>query len=119
MIFFSPQTLLLKGKILQRSDHPEEAYAVLQEAHQLATEQKARTVLWQICSQLAELEAVRGNPSEVQDLKEQARATIDFITEHAGGDDLRTTFLAIPEVQTIISDNYAMARFHLLCINEL
>ena len=98
---FDPPKLFLKGKILQQSGHPEEAYAAYQEAHSLATEQKARLVLWQICAQLAEMEAERGNLDESQSLKEQARATIAFIADHVGRDDLRSTFLAMPEVQRI------------------
>lgn len=105
MLIYIPDKLLLKGRILCRADCPEEAYAVLKEAHSLATEQKARSALWQICFHLAEMETERGNLAEAQALNEQARAAIDFIAEHAGRDDLRASFLAIPQVQTILSDN--------------
>jgi predicted ATPase len=104
MLGFLPQKLLLKGQILHQLDRREEAHAVLKEAYSLAMEQQARSVLWQICFNLAEMEAERGNLAEAQALKDQARVAIDFITEHVGRDDLRVSFLAIPEVTIILSD---------------
>jgi predicted ATPase len=98
---YDPPKLFLKGKILQRSTRPEEAYAAYREAYRLASEQKARPVLWQVCAHLAEMEAERGNLVEAQDLKEQARTAIAFIADHAGRDDLRTAFLAMPEVKRL------------------
>ncbi|MDX1435235.1 MAG: AAA family ATPase, partial [Anaerolineales bacterium] len=104
VLAYVPDKLLLKGKILSAAGSPDEAYAVLQEAHALAAEQKARPVLWQICYHLAELEMERGNPAKAQVLKEETRGSIDYIAEHAGGPELRRSFLALPEVQTIVSD---------------
>jgi len=101
---YLPEKLLLKGKILRTTGRSDEAYQVLQEAYSLATEQQARTVLWQICAHLAEMETDKGNLAEVQVLNDQARSTIEFIAEHAGRDDLRDAFLALPEVQTILSN---------------
>jgi hypothetical protein len=71
----------------------------------LATEQNARTSLWKICFHLAEWEAGNGNQTAAQVLHEQARTAVDFISDHAGRDDLRTSFLALPEVQTILSNS--------------
>jgi tetratricopeptide (TPR) repeat protein len=98
---YDPPKLFLKGKILQRSGRPEEAYAAYREAHSLAAEQKARPVLWQVCARLAEMEAQRGHLDAAQALREQARASIEFIAAHTGRDDLRTAFLAMPEVQMV------------------
>jgi class 3 adenylate cyclase/tetratricopeptide (TPR) repeat protein len=102
MLAYVPEKLLLKGRILREAKRPEEAYAVLKEAHALATEQNARSVLWQICFQLAELEAESGNSAESQRLMEQAREAIDFIAEHAGREELRASFLAMPEVHMVL-----------------
>ena len=104
MLIYIPDKLLLKGRILRKADCPEEAYAILKEAHSLAAEQKARSALWQICAQLADLEAENGNLDAAQYLNEQARAAIDFIAEHAGREDLRASFLALPQVQNILAD---------------
>jgi len=101
---YRPEKLLLKGRILRKADRLEKAYAVLKEAHALATEQNARPSLWRICFHLAELETERGNLIQAKTLKEQARIVIDYIAAHAGRDDLRTSFLALPKVQTILSD---------------
>jgi tetratricopeptide (TPR) repeat protein len=103
MVSLIPEKLLLEAKILSKLDRHDEAYDVLIEAHSLATEQNARSVLWQICSRLAEMEVSRGNLTEAQSLKEQAREVIDYIAEYAGRDDLCTSFLAISQVQTILS----------------
>jgi class 3 adenylate cyclase/tetratricopeptide (TPR) repeat protein len=96
---YDPAKLFLKGWILRESGRPEEAYAAYREAHSLAARQNARPELWKICAHLAEMEAHRGNPDAAQSLKEQARAAIASIADHAGRDDLRTAFLAMPEVQ--------------------
>ena len=104
MLALLPHKLLLLGKIHYRADRFDEARAALQEAHQLATEQKARPVLWKICAQLARLEAEIGNVAEAQALKDQARAAIEFIADHAGGEELRESFLSTPQVQKILSD---------------
>ena len=98
------QKLLLKGRILLKANRPEEAYAVLKEAHALATEQNARPHLWRVCFHLAEMESERGNLNAAKRLKEQARTVIDYIAANTGRDDLRTSFLALPQVQTILSD---------------
>ena len=101
---YRPEKLLLKGRILRKANRPEEAYVVLNEAYALATEQNARPHLWRICFHLAEIETERGNLTRAQLLKGQARTVIDYIADHAGRDDLRASFLAIPMVQTILSD---------------
>jgi hypothetical protein len=62
-------------------------------------------VLWQICFQLALLEAESGNLAESQTLREEARAAIDFIAGHAGRDDLRAAFLAMPEVHMALESS--------------
>ena len=95
---------MLKGRILLAASRDEEAYATLREAHQIATKQQAKPMLWQICAFLADLESERGDKAEAQALREQAREAIDYIAEHAGTDDLRTTFLALPKVQTILKN---------------
>ena len=101
---YRPEKLLLKGRILREADRPEEAYAVLREAHALAAEQNARPWVWRISFHLVEMETERGNVAQAQILKEQARTVIDYIAANAGRDDLRASFLAIPMVQSLLLD---------------
>jgi class 3 adenylate cyclase/tetratricopeptide (TPR) repeat protein len=101
---YDPSKLLLKGRILREAGRPEESYTTYKEARNLATEQKARPALWQICAQLAEMETERGDLDAARSLKDQARATIDFIADHAGRDDLGTAFLGMPEVQRTLEN---------------
>jgi len=96
--------LLLKGRILQQAGRSDEAIETLGEALAMAREQNVRPVLWRICALLADLEAERGNKTEAQSLREEARVAIDFMVEHAGGEDLRASFLAIPQVQSIMTE---------------
>jgi predicted ATPase/class 3 adenylate cyclase len=104
MLAHVPPKLLLKGRILQQAGRADEANEILREGHAMAREQDARPVLWQICALLADMETERGNTSEAQIFKEEAREAIDFMAEHAGRDDLRASFLAIPQVETILSE---------------
>jgi class 3 adenylate cyclase/tetratricopeptide (TPR) repeat protein len=102
VVGFLPQKLLLLSQIQCAAGEPDAAYETLQEAHGLALGQGARPVLWQICSQLAPMEEKRGNDAQANLIYADARAAIDFIADHAGGDDLRAKFLAQPQVQSIL-----------------
>ncbi len=99
-----PQKLLLKAEILEGAGDPDEAYETLQEGHALAARQQARLVLWQICARLAELEVSRGNHAAAQALIQEARTTIAFVADHAGREELRDTFLALPQVRALVQD---------------
>jgi len=103
MLSLIPEKLLIKAKIMCKLDRHDQAFHVLKEAHALALEYNARPLLWQVCQQLAKMETQKGNAAEQQALHEQARVAIDFIANHAGRPDLRRSFLAIADVQSIIS----------------
>ncbi len=101
---YDPPKLLLKGRILHGSGQFDEAYSIYKQAKSVAEEQNARPELWQICAQLAEMEAERGELEAAQSLKEQARDVIGFISDHAGRDDFRAAFLAMPEVRRVLEN---------------
>lgn len=100
---FMPETLLLKSKILCRAGISAEACEALREAHKLASAQQAHPALWRVCSSLAQIEAEKGNQDEAQAFYGQARKAVDFMAENAGKEELRQSFLALPQVQTVLS----------------
>ena len=103
MLSFLPEKLILKSEILSTAGEKEAGYESLREAYALSLEQNARMFLWEICARLAAIEEEIGNPSEAERYYEQARSAVDFITTHAGQDDLREAFLAKPLVKTVLS----------------
>lgn len=103
MLSFLPEKLLTRGRILKAAGQMQAAWEAFREALTLAVQQNACPVLWQAAAHLAEMAQDQGDQSEAQALYEQARMAVDYIADHAGGDDLRAAFLAIPQVETIIS----------------
>ncbi|MFN2224388.1 MAG: hypothetical protein ACK2UH_17660, partial [Candidatus Promineifilaceae bacterium] len=61
--------------------------------------------LWQILAALAEVETRQGNAAAAQTARGRAREVIDYIANHAGDSGLRESFLALPEVQSVLSTN--------------
>ncbi len=98
-----PEKLLHKAEILCHAGHPEAARETLQEAYSLAKQQGARPMWWRICAQLARMEEAQGNTLEAQSIYDDGRTAVDYIAAHAGGEDLRDLFLALPEVQLIVN----------------
>jgi class 3 adenylate cyclase/tetratricopeptide (TPR) repeat protein len=103
MFSMLPEKLLLKAEILCRAGQPDAAREALREAHSLALQQGARPMLWRICAQLAGLEEAQGNAREAQSIYDDGRTAVDYIAAHAGGEELRRLFLALPDVQTIVN----------------
>ena len=103
-----PAKLLVKGKALHQLGRIDDAAAVLREGYDLASGQPARTYLWEICAELAILEEVLGNHERAEPLRQEACATIQFISDHAGRDDLRATFLARPDVRKLLDGEAAL-----------
>jgi len=97
-----PETLWLQGKALLALNQMEKAGRILKEALTASLESGERRVRWRILGALAKLEARSGNASKAEELQEQAGEVITFIAEHAGGDDLRASFLALPEVRKLV-----------------
>jgi len=95
------ETLWLQGKAHLELDQLEKAHSILGEALTVSGEVGERRVRWRILGTLAELEARRGNVSGAEELREQAGEIITFIADHSPP-DLRTVFLAQPEVNALI-----------------
>ena len=89
----------LKEKIHFRDAvHPDDIERVAEEIGQ-------RRLLWQNLAALAEVETKRGNAAAAGTARGRAREVIDYIVNHAGDDGLRESFLALPEVQSVLSSN--------------
>lgn len=78
----------------------ESAIELLHQARGVAEAMQARRMLWQIFAALSEIENTRGNPREAEKFLAQARAIISFIADHTP-EDLRESFLNLPNVKTI------------------
>jgi hypothetical protein len=101
--------LFYKGRAQQLLGQLEEAAAVLNEARAEAEALGMRRILWRILAALSMLAAGRGNATEAQALRRQARQSILYIADHCppdpsagSGQSLRDSFLHLPEVQAVL-----------------
>jgi class 3 adenylate cyclase/tetratricopeptide (TPR) repeat protein len=100
---FLTEALLVQGKALVALEKLERAAGALREGAQVAEEIGQRRLLWQILAALAEVETKQGNIAAAQSTRGRAREVIDYIADHAGDDELRQPFLALPEVRSILA----------------
>jgi tetratricopeptide (TPR) repeat protein len=96
-----PDALFHKGAALVALNQPEPARRTLLEGRDVALELGARRTLWQIYALLAQIEHARGNATEAQMLREQAREVVDYIAAHANAEQ-RAGFLKLPEVRGLV-----------------
>jgi tetratricopeptide (TPR) repeat protein len=106
---FLADALHFKGKALLAQGRVEAARAAWMEARAEAEALGSRRVLWPVLAALAEIEAGRGNTTEAQALRQQARDIIAYIADHCppdpsagSGQSLRDSFLHLPEVQAVL-----------------
>ena len=52
---------------------------------------------------LAEIEETGGNAAEAGSLRTQAHEVVTYIAEHAGSEEMRASFLSLPEVQSVLA----------------
>ena len=100
-LFYLADEFWLRGRAALALGQYEKARAELLEARAAAELQEERAVLWQILASLADVEEASGRIDAAEELREEARKIIGYIVEHAG--ELRETFLARPEVQSVLS----------------
>ncbi|HLF27558.1 MAG TPA: hypothetical protein VJG32_14585 [Anaerolineae bacterium] len=101
---FFPDVLYTRGKALLGLARTDEAHAAFQEARVEAEAIGSRRSLWSILAALSEIEARRGNQAEAQQLRWQARDIVEFIAEHVGSPELRTSFLNLPDVRDVLRE---------------
>jgi tetratricopeptide (TPR) repeat protein len=93
-----PRTLYLHSQALLGLGQDEAARNGLQEAYAEAEAIGSRRMLWQILFALSQLET---DPVEAQRLRRQAQEIIEYIANHISYSQLRTSFLALPQVQAV------------------
>jgi class 3 adenylate cyclase/tetratricopeptide (TPR) repeat protein len=100
---FLPSALLLKGEALRASGEVDEARAALLEAHSEATRLGFSMILWRIDMKLSDLAATGGDPSHAEELRDEARVVIAQIADSIDDEELRSSFLGLPDVQAVTS----------------
>ncbi|MDX1617127.1 MAG: hypothetical protein R3300_22675, partial [Candidatus Promineifilaceae bacterium] len=96
------ELLLAQAQALASLGRLEQAVKELREAERVAAEIGQRRVLWRIQAMVAELETRRGNKAAAETVRRRAREIVAYIAEHAGDDKLRESFIALPEVQSLL-----------------
>jgi tetratricopeptide (TPR) repeat protein len=97
-----PYALFMKGRALFALRNIEEATETLSLARCDAEDRGQRLVLWQILAVLAEVEELEGNTSKAESLHRQAQEIITYIADHSGSEELRASFLALPDVRGVL-----------------
>ena len=101
--YYLADALWLKGRALIDLNRLEEARESLREAHVIAQESEARRILWQILATWIDVEDRLGNETEALALRGQTQEVIHYIAEHIEDEELRTSFLSRPEVQSLLA----------------
>jgi predicted ATPase len=97
---FLPEALYLKGKALLAQGQGAKAGTALTEARTAAQELGSRRTLWPILFALSQLET---DPDKAARLGHEAREIVEYIADNAGSDELRASFLGLPEVQQVVT----------------
>jgi class 3 adenylate cyclase/tetratricopeptide (TPR) repeat protein len=96
-----PRALWHQARAWRQLGQPSRAAPILLEALTICQEMVERMMRWRILVDLAELEARRGNATDAQKWRRQARQVIAYISDHTPP-DLREDFLARPEVRAVL-----------------
>lgn len=98
---FMPDLLLVQARAHLHLGEPELAQETLQQATAAAERLGSRRIEWQILAALANLEE---DPLKSIGLRKQARDVIQYVADHAGANELRRTFLSLPEVRAVMDE---------------
>jgi tetratricopeptide (TPR) repeat protein len=94
-----PSVLYLQGQALLDLGRTAAARHCFLEAHAEAQAIGSRRMLWRILTALASIE---DDPAEGERLRRQAQETVEYIIRHISDPELRTSFLNLPEVQSVV-----------------
>jgi tetratricopeptide (TPR) repeat protein len=98
---YLPEALYLAGKAPLGLGRDDAAYGRLVEARAEAEALGARRTLWRVLDALSRLE---DDPSRSQALRQAAREVIRYMVAHIDQDDLRASFLSLPDVRAALRD---------------
>ncbi len=96
------ELLYLRALALRELKQDDGAWDSMQQARDAAETIHQRRMLWQIYAALSEMENERGNVSQANAYREQARAVIEFIHSHSP-QELRDSFLKLPRVREVLA----------------
>ncbi len=96
-----PSVSLVQGRAHHALGQTEAACQALRSAVAEADSMGMRWWKWQALAALAELEAQAGHTAEAALLRQQARELVDYIAAHLSIEDLRASFLALPDVKAL------------------
>jgi hypothetical protein len=100
---FAAEVMLLKGKAFFALNELDTARAILIEARDDARALGVRRSLWEILALLSAVESARGDDVSARAARDEARAIIAYIAEHAPP-ELRASFLGLDRVKKIFSE---------------
>jgi hypothetical protein len=101
---FLPAALLVKSRALIASESPGPADPLLREARSRAEDMGYRRLLWEIDWELSRLAADRGDAAEAAALRAEATSILSEITDTIDDVELRSSFLALPDVRAALSE---------------
>ena len=101
---FLPATLLLKGRALRANGAGAEAEAALLQARSEAEALGFRSILWRIDAELSDISAATGDDAGAAERRNEAKRVVEELAESIGDADLRSSFLALPDVRSAVSD---------------
>lgn len=99
--FFFPDLLLRQGRAYLGLGKLDAAEGVLNEAEGAARSMQVRPVLWKILVAQREMELERDNVERARALAQEARETIDWLTEHVPP-EFRDSFRAQEKVRAVL-----------------
>lgn len=101
---YLPEGHCLQGKALLALDEPDSARAAFLEGLEAGRKTGARRTLWQIMWGLSQLESAADNLSDASLYRQQAQEIVTYIAGHTGSEELRASFLSLPEVQSVLAE---------------
>jgi class 3 adenylate cyclase/tetratricopeptide (TPR) repeat protein len=103
MRLYLPESLLLRGKALLALNEPEAARAAFLEAQKVGEKTGAKRMLWQVLWELSQLDTAVGNATNAGLYRQQAQEIVTYIADHTGSEELRASFLSLPEVRSVLA----------------
>ncbi len=100
---YESDALLLKGTSLAALSRLDEAEAALAEGRAAADELGFAPIGWQIDMALSRLASEAGDATRASALRERAKVLVEGIAATLEEDDLRASFLALPEVEAALT----------------